>query len=334
MLKQLMSLARLDLSPAHRPPAPARMVLVTAASIIGSLVADALLVVIGEAVFPSTKGYAHFRVSDYTKLTVIGVIIACVAWPAVVRSSSAPRWLFFRLAILVTLFLWLPDLYILHQGQTAKAVAVLMVMHLAIALVTYNLLVHAAPVRPDRPTLTKPLARGPHAAGSGAGAGGPFQARPTGTRLAVGRQTRRLGRGEVAGGPEGRAGHVVQGGLEFFAESLGLSSTGYGNGSLRGGRSGWGRRPGARYGGARPAKSGRVWARPEEGLGVRVARVRAHLFLVAHLHDAPEVHDGDPVRHIADDRKVVGDEHIREVELALEGTQQAQDLGLSGNIQR
>ena len=153
ILNQLMSFARLDLSPAHRPPAPARMVLATAGSIIGSLVADTLLVVIGEAVFPSTKGYVHFRFSDYTKLTVIGVVIACVAWPVVVRLSSAPRWLFSRLAILVTLFLWLPDLYLLHQGQPAEAVAVLMVMHLAIALVTYNLLVHAAAAVPKPVTI-------------------------------------------------------------------------------------------------------------------------------------------------------------------------------------
>jgi hypothetical protein len=46
--------------------------------------------------------------------------------------------------------LFLPDLYILKQGQPAKAVAVLMVMHLAIALVTYNALVRLAPVRSGR----------------------------------------------------------------------------------------------------------------------------------------------------------------------------------------
>jgi hypothetical protein len=45
----------------------------------------------------------------------------------------------------VTLVLWLPDIYILHQGQSAKAVAVLMTMHLAVALVTYNALVRIAP---------------------------------------------------------------------------------------------------------------------------------------------------------------------------------------------
>jgi len=43
--------------------------------------------------------------------------------------------------------LLLPDVYLLKQGQPAKAVAVLMCMHLAIALVTYNALVRLAPIR-------------------------------------------------------------------------------------------------------------------------------------------------------------------------------------------
>ena len=124
------------------------MVLATVVSLVGSLAVDAVLVAIGEALFPSTKGYGHFQFGDYSKLTIIGVIIACVAWPIVTRISSAPRWLFFRLAIVVTLILFLPDLYILKQGQPPKAVAVLMCMHLAIAVVTYNALVHLAPVRP------------------------------------------------------------------------------------------------------------------------------------------------------------------------------------------
>ena len=120
----------------------------TLLAIAGSLAADAVLVTIGQAVFPSTKGYSHFQFPDYCKLTVIGVIIACVAWPVVTRVTSAPRWLFFRLAVLVTLVLWLPDLYLLAKGQSGEAVAVLMVMHVAIALVTYNLLVRLAPVAP------------------------------------------------------------------------------------------------------------------------------------------------------------------------------------------
>jgi hypothetical protein len=149
-LDRALGLARVDFdpnTPSHRQPSAARVLLALAVSIAGSLAADAILVVIGTTLFPSTKGYVHFQFSDYAKLTVIGVVIACLAWPVVTRISSAPRWLFLRLAVLVTLALWLPDLYILDLGQPGSAVAVLMVMHLAIALVTYNSLVHIARVR-------------------------------------------------------------------------------------------------------------------------------------------------------------------------------------------
>jgi hypothetical protein len=119
----------------------------TVVSIGLSLAADAALVAIGTRLFPATKGYVHFAFTDYAKLTILGVLVAGAAWPIVTRISAAPRWLFFRLAILVTLVLFLPDVYIWHQGQPADAVAVLMAMHVAIAVVTYNALVHLAPVR-------------------------------------------------------------------------------------------------------------------------------------------------------------------------------------------
>jgi hypothetical protein len=150
MPNPLASLVRIDFRPRHGQPRMSRLVLATVAAVAGSLAADALLVVIAQAAFPGTKGYVHFQFTDYAKLTVIGVIIACVAWPVVTRISSDPRWLFFRMAILVTLVLWLPDAYILYRGQPGDAVAFLFLMHLAIALVTYNLLVHLAPVRPAR----------------------------------------------------------------------------------------------------------------------------------------------------------------------------------------
>ncbi len=146
-LDRALGLARVDFKPSHRQPSVARVLFALAVCIAGSLAADAIAVVIGTALFPSTKGYAHFQFSDYAKLTIIGVVIACMAWPVVTRISSAPRWLFFRLAVLVTLVLWLPDLYLLDLGQPGRAVAVLMVMHLAIALVTYYSLVCIARVR-------------------------------------------------------------------------------------------------------------------------------------------------------------------------------------------
>ncbi len=150
IIDRSLDLVKVDFAPTHRQPAKIRVLLATLVSLVGSLVADAALVAISKAAFPSTKGYVHFHFSDYAKLTIVGVIIACVAWPIVTRISSAPRWLFFRMAIAVTLVLLLPDLYILKQGQPAKAVAVLMCMHVAIALITYNALVHLAPVRTRR----------------------------------------------------------------------------------------------------------------------------------------------------------------------------------------
>ena len=99
----------------------------------------------GKWIFPTTQNFAHFQFSDYAKLTIVGVTIACIAWPVVTWISSQPRWLFLRLAVLVTLVLWLPDLWILHQGEPIRGVGVLMLMHLAIAFITYPALVRLAP---------------------------------------------------------------------------------------------------------------------------------------------------------------------------------------------
>jgi len=137
-LDRAMSLARIDLTPDHRPPRARNVVVAT------------VVAVVGEAVFPSTKGYVHFQFADYTKLTVVGVVIACLAWPVVARISSAPRWLFLRLAVLVTAVLLLPDVWLLVKGEPALAVLVLVLMHLAIGVVTYNSLVRLAPVRRRR----------------------------------------------------------------------------------------------------------------------------------------------------------------------------------------
>ena len=150
MLTRVMSLVHLDFAPNHEQPQAGRVALAAVVSLVGSLLADAVLVVIAQALIPGTKGYVHFQFGDYAKLTVIGVLIACAAWPVTTRITSQPRWMFFRMAVLVTLVLWLPDVYILMKGQPGKAVAVLLVMHLAIALVTYNALVHLAPVRARR----------------------------------------------------------------------------------------------------------------------------------------------------------------------------------------
>lgn len=149
-LEEALSWARVDLAPRHRQPSMVVVMVATLVSLAGSLAADAALVAIGTSVFPTTKGYVHFRFSDYSKLTIIGVVVACMAWPIVTRVSSAPRWLYFRLAILVTILLLAPDAWILLNGAPTEAVAVLVTMHVAIALVTYNCMVHIARVRDMR----------------------------------------------------------------------------------------------------------------------------------------------------------------------------------------
>ncbi|HXQ44045.1 MAG TPA: hypothetical protein VN816_05370 [Acidimicrobiales bacterium] len=135
--------------PSQQPP-PVRLLLALVVSVVGSLVADAVTVAIGTAAFPATRGYVHSRFPDDGKLTVIGVVIAGLAWPIVTPISSAPRWLFLRLAVVVTLVLWLPDLWILGKGQPVTAVLVLMAMYLAMAIVTDTALVGLASAR--RPT--------------------------------------------------------------------------------------------------------------------------------------------------------------------------------------
>jgi Family of unknown function (DUF6069) len=144
------SLTRFDLSPRHRPPRSVVAAAVTALCVALSLLADELLVLAGTAVFPSTKGYVHFQFGDYAKLTIIGIVVAGLGWPIVARLTSDSRWVFVRLAIAVTAVLLLPDLYIWIQGQSGRAVLVLVAMHLAIGLITYNVLVRLAPVRPGR----------------------------------------------------------------------------------------------------------------------------------------------------------------------------------------
>ena len=144
-VQPLLARFHVDFEPSGPLPGWPGLALATVVALAGSLLADALLVAAGTKVFPSTNGYAHFHVQSYGKLTVIGVIIACAAWPIVTRISSRPRWLFFRMAIAVTIVLLLPDLWILMRGAPARAVLVLVVMHLAIAVVTYNALVRLAP---------------------------------------------------------------------------------------------------------------------------------------------------------------------------------------------
>ncbi|HET9689774.1 MAG TPA: DUF6069 family protein [Acidimicrobiales bacterium] len=144
-----LGLVRYDPQPAHGQPGAPRWAAATVIALVGSVVADWVVATVTVAVVPSTSGYQHFRASDYIGLTVIGVLAACVGWPVVTRACSHPRWLFSRLAVLVSAVLLLPDVALLVQGQPVAAVVGLMVMHVAIGVVTYFALTRIAPERSD-----------------------------------------------------------------------------------------------------------------------------------------------------------------------------------------
>lgn len=155
VINDLLGIVKVDFAPVHEQPSIGKLVVAAVVSLVGSLLADKLLVSAGVWMYPALRHYAHFRFPDYARLTVLGVLVACVGWPIVTRISSAPRWLFFRLAFAVTLVLFVPDAWIFYKGQPGDAVGILLCMHVAIALVTYNALVRIAAV--GRPT----PARGP-----------------------------------------------------------------------------------------------------------------------------------------------------------------------------
>ena len=147
LIDRTLTIARIDWSPSHRQPSLVRLILATLIAVVCALAADAVIVAIGTHIFPSTVGYGHFKFNDYAKLTIIGVLIGAAGWPVLTHISSAPRWLYGWLTVLISLALFLPDAWLLIHRQPLKAVAVLMVMHVAVATVIYCTMVFVAPVR-------------------------------------------------------------------------------------------------------------------------------------------------------------------------------------------
>jgi len=141
-------------------PSGLRIAMVTSLAAVASVVVNAALVWLATAFDPPLKHYSHFRLVDYGTLTVVGVICAGVAWEFATRNLAAPRHTFFQVAVGVIFVLWVPDVWLLIKHEPTRAVIFLIVMHLAVALITYNLLVFAAPVGVrDAITVAAPMPR-------------------------------------------------------------------------------------------------------------------------------------------------------------------------------
>ncbi|MGN6743308.1 MAG: hypothetical protein ACTHJL_08430 [Amnibacterium sp.] len=139
--------AGIDLPRGSAQPSPWRFAVALVVAVVGSLVACWLIATASIALLPSLRGYDHFRFADYAKLTVIGVVIASLAWPVVCWFSTRAARILAVLAVLVTIASFAPDVWIGIHGQPAAGVLALAVMHVALLLVTYPALVLIAPQR-------------------------------------------------------------------------------------------------------------------------------------------------------------------------------------------
>lgn len=129
------------------PPAHWRLMAAGLAAAVLSLAADVVLATIGQAAFTIPASFGKFVFGTYALLTVLGVVGATATWWALTRLSSRPKWLLTRLAALVTALFLIPDFLLLGTpGNPTGPVVVLMLMHLAIAAITYLALIKVAPI--------------------------------------------------------------------------------------------------------------------------------------------------------------------------------------------
>ncbi|MEF2978398.1 DUF6069 family protein [Subtercola sp. YIM 133946] len=143
--RRLLDAFCIDLPLGRSQPRLLRFVVATVVAVAASLLACAGLVGLGVLLYPATKGYEHYAFSDYGKLTIIGVVLASLAWPLVTLVSTRARRLYVWLAVIVTVVGFAPDAWILYTGQPAAGVFILVLMHLALALITCVALVFIAP---------------------------------------------------------------------------------------------------------------------------------------------------------------------------------------------
>ncbi|MES2169674.1 MAG: DUF6069 family protein [Actinomycetota bacterium] len=138
---------RVDLPLGRAQPRPLRVIVSLIIAVILSIAACWALAAAAIVLMPSTAGYEHFRFTDYARLTIIGVVIAGVAWPIVTLLSTHAHRMYLLADIIVVLVSFAPDLWILRGGQPIPAVIVLMLMHVALGVITYPVMVYGAPQR-------------------------------------------------------------------------------------------------------------------------------------------------------------------------------------------
>jgi Family of unknown function (DUF6069) len=139
-------------APGAAPPAHRRVAAAGLAGAAVSLAADVVLATIGQAAFTVPASFGRFSFGTYALLIAAGGSGATATWAAVTRLSSRPNWLLTRLVALATALLLIPDFLLLGTpGNPTGPVVILMLMHLAIAVIIYAALVKVAPASRREP---------------------------------------------------------------------------------------------------------------------------------------------------------------------------------------
>ena len=66
---------------------------------------------------------------------------------------------------------------------------------------------------------------------------------------------------------------------------------------------------------------------------IRMERIRVEVFIAARLDDFSEIHDGNPVGNVFDDRQIVRDKQIRQFHFFLNVFKKIQHLRLDRNVE-
>lgn len=128
-------------APDAAPPAHRRVAAAGLAAAAISLAAGAVLATIGQTAFTVPASFGKLAFGTYAVLTVLAVAGATATWCAVTRLSSRPKWLLTRLAALATALFLIPDFLLLGTpGNPTGPVVIVMLMHLALAVITYTAL--------------------------------------------------------------------------------------------------------------------------------------------------------------------------------------------------
>ena len=113
--------------------------------VVGGVLAAAVVASAGNAVVSllaraagASSWFQALNPASYVPLTVIGIVLGAAGWGIVRRLAKNPRRLLGRLAPIVVVVSFVPDLALLganQPGTSALAVAALMVMHVLVAAV-------------------------------------------------------------------------------------------------------------------------------------------------------------------------------------------------------